>query len=392
MKLQNIIITGLNVLTKPFHFLKNFPVLYEGKNFHLVNFGLFAALDGVAIMFSLLFFIYLHTGLVTSKLFFVALTAPLTVWTGAKIFFFISLGKKFFQNPVKYLSETGFYVQGGIMGAAIWAILASNYLSINLFVILDGLAWGTFLGQFFGRLGCFNYGCCYGKQCRHYHGVKYTNHKSRVLLLRPDLKNVSIYPSQLYTAILNLFAWLVLTIIAIKFNHVGLMAALFMVFHGALRIALENVRADLHFENKRNLTTFYTSIVTIACGAILLLFGNHVHSSFMASSVYVSPFTLISVFSFLNNSTILISLSLTAIVLFVGYGIHGKEIGTFPKLLSFRKKQINRIPIYSAEWIHSIVDNEVYLNPSYREQHNYTSKNNIAIDINATKKLETSNS
>lgn len=89
--------------------------------------------------------------------------------------YLIALGKKFYNNPKKYLLETGFYFQGGIVGAVLWSVLYASVTNIPLSFIWDGLCFGTLLGQFFGRIGCFNYGCCYGKPTTSRWGVTYSN-------------------------------------------------------------------------------------------------------------------------------------------------------------------------------------------------------------------------
>lgn len=104
------------------YFLRNHPALYHGKYIHVVNFGLFAALDGgAAILAVYLWYMYAHLGGFSQSFFVLTIILPLFVWGGgAKIYFFAALGKKIIKNPFKYLIQTGFYVQGGTIGAVMF--------------------------------------------------------------------------------------------------------------------------------------------------------------------------------------------------------------------------------------------------------------------------------
>jgi len=195
-------------LVYPIYKLKDYPVLYRGKNFKLVNFGIFAAFDAMAISIIFFYYLFLKGYIPTLKILFLWLLSGVFIWIGAKLFFFLVWWEDFIQNPKGYIFQTGFSNHGGIIGGILLAFLLSFLTKINIFIIFDGLCIGSFLGQFFGRLGCYNYGCCYGKPTDVQWSICYTNMDSKILRLYPNMKGVNIHPTQLYTAFINLLAFI----------------------------------------------------------------------------------------------------------------------------------------------------------------------------------------
>jgi len=321
------------MLTKPFHFLREYPVLYHGKNINIVNFGVFAALDGIAIMIVFYWYMYTHIGFLSRDFLTLTLLTPVFVWSGAKLYYFAALGKKFVKNPMKYLVQTGFYVQGGIIGAIVWGVFASTRLDISFFLLADALCLGTFLGQFFGRLGCFNYGCCYGKETHAHCGLGYHNHESKVLRIHPELEDKNLHPTQLYEAMMNLVMFIIMLIVTKTTNSLGLTTVVFFAYQGLVRILLEFFRGDIYFHNKRNWLTFYTSVASIVVSIMLFLTGPLIDKNFLSPSLLVINMNLKSLIVMLGEYPIVTGIiTVSAIFLFIGYGFHGKNIGYFPNI------------------------------------------------------------
>ncbi len=321
-------------LTKPFHFLRNYPVLYHGKHINIVNFGVFAALDGMAILLVYLWYMYTHMGELSQQFFRLTFLIPIFVWSGAKLYYFGALGKKFIDNPRKYIVQTGFYVQGGIIGAVLWGIIASNTMQISFFILADALCLGTFLGQFFGRLGCFNYGCCYGKETHAACGLNYHNHESKVLRVHPELDGITLHPTQLYESIMNLTMFILMLALSLNSSRLGLITIVFFIYQGLVRIFLELFRGDIYFNNQRNWITFYASITSIVAGVLLFLMGPTLDAQFFISSMNLFKMNAETLVDVVASYPIIIAiLVISGIFLFVGYGFHGKRIGYFPNIL-----------------------------------------------------------
>lgn len=318
-------------LRRSLSWMQNNPVLYKGKHFHIINFGIFAGINAMAIVSVMMYYLHLKGIEMTPQILFMFPIGGLLVFSGAKLMHLVSLGRKFLINPRKYLFETGFYLQGGIMGAILWSILFAFSTNINLSVVWDGLALGTLLGQFFGRLGCFNYGCCFGKTTSSKWGLPYQNSQNKILRLKPHFKGVPIHPAQLYKAILNLIAFIILLILLPYVLPNGILAIIFLIYHGLSRMVFEYFRGDIYFDQKRNWITHKFAFMAIVVGFLLSLFGSFLDAAFYERWVFVQDYSVQAFIKFYwQTPSILIGILLLGIFIFVGYGIHGKKLGRFP--------------------------------------------------------------
>lgn len=319
------------------HRIQDTPVLYKAKHFQIVGFGVFAAFNAMTILSVFLFYLFLNDYPLRTADLWMLPAALLFVWLGARSMHLISLGKKFWTNPIKYLTETCFYLQGGIVGAFIWSILFALTASIPLSVVWDGLALGTVAGQIFGRIGCFNYGCCFGKETNRAIGMSYQNEDTKIMRLHPHLKGKPVHPAQLYKAGMNMAA-LTFFILLMQFGlfH-GMLVLLFFVYHGISRFIFEYFRYDIYIHNKRNWITYRFALLAIAAAGVLALIGPLVDSSFYASTVF-EPWFFLSFFPYyIQELQIAGFIFGTGILVFLSYGVHGEKLGTLP----FTHKGVN---------------------------------------------------
>ncbi len=330
--MKKVLGTLSDFITLPFLWIKDRPVLYRGKNVTIVAFGIFAALDAIAVGIITIYYLYIKGYNLGLRFFVMLLVMGICAWFFAKFLHILALGKKFWSDPRKYLSETGFYVQGGIVGAILGSALTASVSGIPLFALWDAMAWGALLGQFFGRLGCFNYGCCWGKETHdHQHGTSYHNPEVKVLRMHPELNSKKLYPTQLYTAYLHLISFITVALFIPRPLPGGLIASLFLIYHGLSRILLEGLRHDIYFDHKRNWITFSMSLFTIVTGLALWFIRPIISSEFAISRDLLYSMNLKSLVEMfrMNALSWIFPLGL-GIMIFSGYGIHGKILGTFP--------------------------------------------------------------
>ncbi|MBD3421524.1 MAG: hypothetical protein GF398_15505 [Chitinivibrionales bacterium] len=319
------------IVKKPFVVLKNNPVLYSNGKINVVGFGAFAALETFIIICGLNFYIWIK-GLPVETLTLSLLTAAgIFIWTGSKVFHWIALGKKFFEKPWKYIRETGFYHQGGIAGAIIWLIYAAFVTGLPFSALADGICWAALLGHAFGRLGCFNYGCCFGKHTQGMISIRYTNLNSKILRWRPNLYNAPIHPTQLYMSLLNLAGFFIATSFIIFETTGGLVTCFFLSWHGITRMSIEPFRGDLIHHEGRNWTTFRAAGSLILFAVFLWFTGPYFDPAFRTYlSNALSP-GLHSFVNLLKHKPAVMLYALTGGLLsMTGYGIHGAKLGTFP--------------------------------------------------------------
>lgn len=300
------------------------PVLWRIGRFQVVSFGLFAGLNA---LFSLGFILlYLESrglhprGNPVSWL----LPAFLLEFGFARGFHLLALGRKFFRKPLKYLGETGFYNQGGIVGSIIWMAWLSASQGFDFLVLLDAGAWGAAIGLFFGRLGCYNYGCCWGRESASPLSVCYHHPQTKVLRLHPELAGRPLAPTQLYTAFFNLSLFGILTSLIPMGLPSGSLAGIFLVFHGSFRIYIERWRSDVHFHEGRNYFTALMAGAFIAAGCVLLTIrlvgGEWDHQSLAMGEGARKLF---------QSAPMLTSLGGMAFLTLLTRGVHGPKLGRY---------------------------------------------------------------
>jgi phosphatidylglycerol:prolipoprotein diacylglycerol transferase len=116
------------------------------------------------------------------------------------------------------------------------------------------------LGHFFGRIGCYLNGCCYGKLCQHWWGVSfpkvmrdnhiigseaYYHHLLKEWIQTWETRSLPVHPTQLYSAagalatFLFLYFWL-----TPRKKFVGQVALSYLLVYSVLRFGEEMFRDD----------------------------------------------------------------------------------------------------------------------------------------------------
>lgn len=151
---------------------------------------------------------------------------------GGKILFLLinfSILPKYYSKFgfLRLFTRTGFVFYGGLFGAIVSILLFSKIYNFPFSASLSAVCFVTPLVHFFGRLGCFFSGCCYGIEYAGFCSV-YIHGSNR-------------FPVQLVEAILNLLLFLVLQIILRKNKSV-----IFPYFlgYGIIRLVCESLRGD----------------------------------------------------------------------------------------------------------------------------------------------------
>jgi phosphatidylglycerol:prolipoprotein diacylglycerol transferase len=101
----------------------------------------------------------------------------------------------------------GLAYYGGLIMATAYAFYFTRKHRISFLRIADLAAPGILLGLFFGRLGCFLNGCCYGKETGSFIGIRFpigsTPWRAQydTHLIHPGEQMVPVHPTQLYESI-----------------------------------------------------------------------------------------------------------------------------------------------------------------------------------------------
>lgn len=156
--------------------------------------------------------------------------------------------------------QGGLTFYGGLLLAIPGGLWYARKKGMGMLRTADVTAPFIMLGLFFGRLGCFFNGCCYGAPTSAWVGVHLPGHMGPV------------HPTQLYEAAgaLVLFALLYVVIGPRKRGH-GEVFAWLLVLYGIMRIAIELYRADERGALGPLSTSQIISIPLIAAGAYMII-------------------------------------------------------------------------------------------------------------------------
>ncbi len=233
----------------------------------------------------------------------------------------LSAEKNFFE----YIRTVSFGLWGGLLGGLLILGAFAFQTQTPLLALLDSFAVGVPLAQVLGRLGCLNYGCCHGTECspKHQFGIRYLHAQTKVLRYNPKLKGKRLHPTQIYSALANLVIYLTMLTIWLSWETrpEGTLAATFMALYGLKRFSVEFLRGEFPRVYFRGLTLwqwFSLSFVTLGLGLLIFVFtaGRTIGYGNFASG-----------FASIQSAQGIIIV--TALILGLVYGTHGKKIGSW---------------------------------------------------------------
>ena len=162
---------------------------------------------------------------------------------------------EFAANPrsVFYVWQGGLMFYGGLILALGYFFLWCRLKKERILPLADLLATVVPLGHAFGRVGCFFYGCCYGRVSASALAVAFPRgspawyeqmHAGRI----PQTATASlpVLPTQLFeaAAVLTLFVALLLLYRRFALVRPGLVTGAYFVGYALVRFALEYLRGD----------------------------------------------------------------------------------------------------------------------------------------------------
>lgn len=166
-----------------------------------------------------------------------AIYAIVSAIVGSRILYVIVSYREYIDNPIRifYIHKGGLVFYGGLIGvvaALSWYIIKNK---LDYFKTADMLITSLPLGHFFGRIGCFLNGCCYGAVTTAWSGINFPNLKETVFR----------HPTQLYEAAFCMASLFVLLAVE-KFMKpaAGMLFVLYIYMYSTWRFAIEFMRDD----------------------------------------------------------------------------------------------------------------------------------------------------
>lgn len=146
----------------------------------------------------------------------------------------ISSVSEFFK--VVYVIFGGSVFYGGLLGGILVGYLWLRHRQANLVLYADIMAPTTPLFHFFGRLGCFFSGCCYGIPCSF--GFVYEHAQVE------SANGIRRFPVQLAEAALELVLFIILARLLARKKLSGRLFPLYLIVYSVSRFLLEFLRGD----------------------------------------------------------------------------------------------------------------------------------------------------
>lgn len=245
------------------------------------------------------------------------------VLVGLRIFSIMLEWRQLFKHPLRTIIKPGYMLHGGIAGGTVALFAISEMTGIPFLRLLDAPAFGLCLGEAIARLGCYVYGCCWGRPTNSRFGVRYTSPESKVVRCAPHLHNVKIHPAQLYALViyLGVFASFYALLPLVPFD--GALTAAYFIIHSTIRLSLECFRQDDRGKlwGKMTHTNLY-SVTLIVLGFVVLGYSIN----------YSAPIDLdlsMRLVHVIANPSVFPWLLLYGVVFGFAYGVHYGKVGSW---------------------------------------------------------------
>jgi phosphatidylglycerol:prolipoprotein diacylglycerol transferase len=158
---------------------------------------------------------------------------------GARLFYFLPLWVRGLEpgaNLVGAWSEgSGFF--GGLLGGSAAVALVARLKGLPAAGVLDAAAAPLPLGFAVGKVGCFLAGCCYGRPCEGFPGVRFAPGS-----LAGDAR--AVHPTQLYELALAVLLFGILSRLARRPHRPGSVYGALLAGYSIWRFGIEFLRDD----------------------------------------------------------------------------------------------------------------------------------------------------
>ena len=183
----------------------------------------------------------------------ICLYAMLASLAGSRLLYVLENPHEFASAPWEALMvwKGGLSYYGGVIAAV---IACAVYMRIRRLSVAEGfdlLIPSVALGHAIGRIGCFFNGCCFGTLCALPFAVvfpegstAYSSHLEAGIIMPGSMYSMPVHPTQLYEALMELGAFVILSLFLPRKKFHGQVFLLYFVLYGAGRFLLEFLRAD----------------------------------------------------------------------------------------------------------------------------------------------------
>src|SRR5256714_12359394 len=252
-----------------------FPELFRIHGFPINTYGVFLAL---AFLCAILIAVKLaaRDGLPKEKIYDLSLWMLLASLIGSKLLMFLT-EPEYRDHPLQLISldflRSGGVFYGGLLGAIITGYFLMKRYKLPWWKTADACAPGIAVGNFFGRLGCFSAGCCWGKPTTLPWGVKFTELGHEITGVPID---VPLHPTQLYESFSMLIVFFFLLWLHKHRRFNGQVILLYALLYSIIRFLIEFLRDDprgdvFGLTTRTGLSTSQLISIVVGTGALVVL-------------------------------------------------------------------------------------------------------------------------
>jgi len=270
-----------------------FPELFRIGNFPINTYGVFLAL---AFLCAILIAVKLaaRDGLPKEKIYDLSLWMLLASLIGSKVLMFFT-EPEYRDHPLQLISldflRSGGVFYGGLIGAVLTGYFLMRRYDLPWWKTADACAPGIAVGNFFGRLGCFSAGCCWGKPTTLPWGVKFTELGHEITGVPID---VPLHPTQLYESFSMFIVFFFLLWLHKHKRFSGQVILFYALLYSIIRFLIEFLRDDprgdvFGLTTRTGLSTSQLISIIVGLGALVLLIVHWRRALVMTKPVVIKP-------------------------------------------------------------------------------------------------------
>lgn len=181
------------------------------------------------------------------------------------------------QNPSAIIfSRDGFVFLGGFVGACVCAIGYTRYNRQSILGVADLFAPFVALAQGIGRIGCFLFGCCFGKECSVPWAVHFPSDSpaynfqfNEGLIDIHAHSSLGVHPVQMYESVFNFGHFGLLLLIRSRQKFLGQLAMCYLMIYSTGRFILEFYRGDSYRGIYGVFSTSQIISLLLFCGGLI---------------------------------------------------------------------------------------------------------------------------
>ncbi len=214
------------------------PILFKIGSLKVFTYGFMLAL-------AFLSAIYLggrearRTGLSVGRFYDLCFYAIIAAIVGSRLLYVLLEYPYFLSHPLEVfvLWRGGLVFHGGLVASVATALYFAHRFELPWRPTLDAISVGMPMGQFFGRIGCFMAGCCYGRPSNLPWAVTFSDPETLCPL------KVPLHPAQLYEALLALGVFGVVYAMRTRKRFEGQLTLTYLCLAGWVRFVVEFFRS-----------------------------------------------------------------------------------------------------------------------------------------------------